>query len=241
MQVANRKLQLGFSEQTPIICWNWLFSFRKLKKEILSRTNGLQLVVFSSQSWAASTVHLSATNRRKAKAGSAGSRGCSSPRRRCPSWRDASGSSATCPPRSESSWPTSSSSPPPRLKSGSRTGGTSVSVKDRTSPWNWRVIPRPRGGWRCRCWCGTGSCAAQVVTRAPITWRWDTITPCLDVETAACTAAVITACHRPPRTCPITSCLMARGAATGPSATDTSRLRYRALEAGDQSCLYNRN
>ena len=139
--------------------------------------------------------------------GCAGSRGSSSPSPRCPSWRGASGSSATCPPRRESSWPASSSLPPRRWRSGSRTAGTSVSVRGRTSPWSWRVTHLRPGGCRCRCWCGTGNSAAPARTRPPTMWLWDIITPCL--PTAACTAAVITACLlRPPwalRTCPTTS------------------------------------
>lgn len=169
------------------------------------------MTVFSSgvQSWVALTVHLTKTQ--KADPGCAGSPASSSPSPRCPSWRGASGSSATCPPRRESTWPTSSNSPRPRLKSGFRTGGTNVSVKGRTSLWNWWVIPPHQGGWRCRCWCGTVSCAAQVPIQHPIMWLLDIITLCLDMETAACMAAVITARHRPaawPHRCLTTSCLI---------------------------------
>lgn len=137
------------------------------------------------------TVHLTVT--KKAEPGCAGSPGSSSPRLRCPSWRGASDSSATCPPRRESTWPTSSNSPPHRSKSGFRTGGTNANAKGRTSLWSWRGIHLHRGGWRCRCWCTTGSCAAQVHIQYRIMWLSDIITPCLDTETAACMAAVITA------------------------------------------------
>lgn len=86
-----------------------------------------------------------------------------SPRLRCSSWSGGSSSSATCPPRRESTWPARWNSPPPRSRSGSRTGGTNARGSGRTRLWRWQAITitttihlRRPGGWLCRCWSGTG-------------------------------------------------------------------------------------
>lgn len=85
------------------------------------------------------------------------------PRLRCLSWSGASSSSVTCPPRRESIWPAPLSSPLPRSRSGSRTGGTNARGSGRTRPWRLRVIittitthHRLQGGWLCRFSSETG-------------------------------------------------------------------------------------
>ena len=81
------------------------------------------------------------------------------PRLRSSSWNGASSSSATCPPRSGSTWQALSNSPPRRSKSGFRTDGTNAKGSDRTSHSSWRAtttLPH-RGESPYPSWSGTGS------------------------------------------------------------------------------------
>lgn len=95
--------------------------------------------------------------------GPGGNPGSSSLRLRCLNWRGASSSSGTSLPRRGSTWPAPWSSPPPRSRSGSKTGGTNVRDSGKTRAWRWQVTTtttittrRRPGGWLCRCWSGTG-------------------------------------------------------------------------------------
>lgn len=94
--------------------------------------------------------------------GPGGNPASSSPRLRCLSWNGASSSSVTCPPQRESTWQAHWNLPPPRSRSGSRTGGTNARGSGRTRLWRWQVITitttrrRRPGGWLCRCLSGTG-------------------------------------------------------------------------------------